>query len=196
MTKQSQSPKGVNTPTTKARTSAKKPVGITFLNDLVKETTSRTKYYYNVEEEQYFEYNKVFAKDVRDDLIKELLETSQYCRDNDINYLTEDYQFKQYAHLLMIKYFSSFDKMFKGKDYDYHIQIMNNLYKTGIYDLFFHDIFDKDEVQAVIDHLYMIESLVENYMNQVSNEKTKLQESIVNPEVLDKALPLYDEKLN
>lgn len=189
-------PTGTNVPTPKPKTSAKKPVGITFLNDLVKETNSRTKYYLDESKDNFIEYNKVFAKDTRDDLIKELVETVEYCNQNNINYLKLDIQIKQYTHFLMIKYFSSFDKMFRDKDFNYHIQVMNNMYKTGLYDLFFHDIFNKDEVQQVIDHLDLIESMLKNYVSQVENEKSKLQESVSNQALLDKALPLYDEKLN
>lgn len=173
---------------TVGKQSAKKPVGITFLNDLVKETKARTRYHLDEEKENFFEYNKTFAKDVRDELIAELVESSIYCKENNFKYLRNNIEIKQYAHFLMIKHFSSFGKMLEGKDFSYHIQIMKNMYKVGLFELFFNDVFDMDEVQAVIDHMYTIDSLINNYVKTVQAQKDFIEENVVNSEVKERAL--------
>lgn len=125
------------------------------LKDVIAQTKKldvMSTYTYDEENKKVIKYNEVFDKTQVEKLIIELFEDMKYAVNNDYNYFENDEQLIKYELLLVIKYFSHFKDEI-GDSFEDKISALEALMRTGIYDLFFEEIFDKDQVVNVIDHI-------------------------------------------
>ena len=125
------------------------------LKDVIAQTKKldvMSTYTYDEANKKVIKYNEVFDKTKVEKLILELFEDMQYAIKGGYNYFETDEQLIKYELLLIIKHFSHFKDEI-GDSFEDKISALEALMRIGLYDLFFEEIFDKDQVVDVIDHI-------------------------------------------
>lgn len=107
------------------------------------------------ENNKIVKYNKYFDKSKVEELVKELFTDMQYAIENKYEFFVNEEQLIKYELLLIIKYFSHFKNEI-GDSFEEKIGAMEALMKTGLYDLFFDEIFDIDQVADVIERVNLV----------------------------------------
>lgn len=100
-------------------------------------------------------FNKYFDRTKVEELIKELFTDMMYAVENEYNYFENEEQLIKYELLLVIKYFTHFKDEI-GETFEEKILAMEALMKLGLYDLFFDEIFDQDQVADVIERVNLV----------------------------------------
>ena len=100
-------------------------------------------------------FNKYFDRTKVEELIKELFADMMYAVENEYNYFETEEQLIKYELLLVIKYFTHFKDEI-GETFEEKILAMEALMKLGLYDLFFDEIFDQDQVADVIERVNLV----------------------------------------
>ncbi|MCL1696255.1 MULTISPECIES: hypothetical protein [unclassified Lysinibacillus] len=164
------------------------PVGLSYISQQSEYVNSKEKYYINKEQDKYIYYFPTFGKNKSDELIIELATTINYCHDKNIDFLKNDADVLKYVHFLIIKHFSSLYEEIKDKSFEVHIETLSKMYDTGMYDLFFNEIFNEDEVQKVIDQLYLTEELADKYVKELTEQKEIISKNVNTQLLRDKVL--------
>lgn len=165
-------------------TKKNKTVEASFFTNRAKNANKKEVYYFN--EQDYIEYYPKFSKSKKDALILELVNTVEYCKNNNIKDLRNNSEVQQYTYYLIIKYFTSlYDTLSKWNVED-NIAYMYALYESGDFELFFDEIFTYEEVQKVIDMLFAIEEMATLYAKDVALRNKKLEESIQSDYIKEK----------
>lgn len=112
---------------------------------------------------KYYEY---FDKTKVEKLILELFNDMQYALENDYEFFNSEEQLIKYELLLIIKHFSHFKDEI-GETFEEKIMAMEALMKIGLYDIFFDEVFDQNQVADVIHRV-----------NIVAEKAVKAQETI------------------
>lgn len=94
-------------------------------------------------------YNEYFSKTQVEKLILELFNDMKYAVENGYEFFESEEQLIKYELLLIIKHFSHFKDEI-GETFEEKIMAMEALMKIGLYDLFFDEIFDQNQVADVI----------------------------------------------
>ena len=135
----------------------------------------------NAEENRVIKYNKYFDTEKVQELIIELFEDMQYAVENDIPFFENDEQLIKYEMLLIIKYFSHF-KAEIGESFEEKIQALHALFKTGLFDLFFEELFLENEVVNVMER---VNQTAERAVF-IEKNMTEQLEKVENKEILKK----------
>lgn len=125
------------------------------LKDVIAESNKldvMSTYVVDSETKKIIKYNKVFDKTKVEKLILELFEDMQYVIQNNYKFFESDDQLIKYELLLIIKYFTHFKDEI-GVTFEEKISAMEALMRTGLFDLIFEEVFDKDKVVDVIDQI-------------------------------------------
>lgn len=101
------------------------------------------------------QYNKYFNRTQVEELVKELFADMQYAIKNEYEFFENEEQLIKYELLLIIKYFSHFKNEI-GETFEDKIMAMEALMKIGLFDLFFDEIFDQNQVADVIERVNMV----------------------------------------
>lgn len=104
------------------------------------------------ETKKTIKYYKVFDKSKVEQLTLELFEDMQYAIANEQNFFQSDDQLIKYELLLIVKHFTHFKDEI-GETFEDKISAMEALMRTGLFDLIFEEILDKDQVVDVIDQI-------------------------------------------
>ena len=104
------------------------------------------------ETKKTIKYNKVFDKAKTEKLILELFEDMKYAIEKEYKFFETDDQLIKYELLLIIKYFTHFKDEI-GNTFEEKISAMEALMRTGLFDLIFEEVLDKDQVVDVIDQV-------------------------------------------
>ena len=131
----------------------------------------------NAEENRVIKYNKYFDAEKIQELILELFEDMQYAVENDIPFFENEEQLIKYEMLLIIKYFSHFKEEI-GNNFEEKIVALHALFKTGLFDLFFEELFLENEVVNVMERVnqtaeraVFIEKEVKEQLEKVENKE-------------------------
>lgn len=125
------------------------------LKDVIAESNKldvMSTYVIDSETKKTIKYNKVFDKAKVEKLILELFEDMQYVIKNNYKFFESDDQLIKYELLLIIKYFTHFKDEI-GVTFEEKISAMEALMRTGLFDLIFEEVFDKDQVVDIIDQI-------------------------------------------
>ena len=101
---------------------------------------------------KYYEY---FSKTQVEKLILELFNDMQYALANGYEFFKSEEQLIKYELLLIIKHFSHFKDEI-GETFEEKIMAMEALMKIGLYDLFFDEIFDQNQVADVVHRVNVV----------------------------------------
>lgn len=164
------------------------PVGLSYIDQQEKDVNRKEKYFFNKEQEKFIYYYPSFGKNKCDEVIIELASTINFCKENNLNYLKNDADVLQYTHFLIIKHFSSLHDELNDKAFEVHVETLSKLYDTGMYDIFFNEIFDEDEVQKLIDQLISIEDLANKYVKEIQYQKDNISKNVNNQLLKEKIL--------
>lgn len=109
----------------------------------------------DVEGNRVIKYNKYFNHKQIEKLIVELYEDMKYVIENKIEFFENEEQLLKYELLLIIKYFSHFKDEI-GSSFEEKIHALEVLMKIGIFDLFYEEIFDDNQVLEVIERVNLV----------------------------------------
>ncbi len=165
-----------------------KTVDASFFSQRAKSVNNNEVYHFDKEKGHSITYYPVFPKSKKDSLIVELIETIQYCKNNNIDYLKDDADITQYTGYLIIKHFTSlFDTLSKWSVED-NIAYLKGLYDSGDFEVFFDEMFTIEEVDKVFHQLKETNKIADIYKKELDKQK-QIIESKVNSNVLkEKAL--------
>ena len=125
------------------------------LKDVIAESNKldvMSTYVVDPETKKTIKYNKVFDKTKVEKLILELFEDMQYVIEKKYKFFENDDQLIKYELLLIVKYFTHFKDEI-GVTFEEKISAMEALMRTGLFDLIFDEIFNKDQVVDVIEQI-------------------------------------------
>lgn len=153
-----------------------KTVDSSFFTNRAKNANKKEVYYFN--DTDCIEYYPKFSKSKKDALILELVNTVDYCKNNNIEELRNKSEFYQYTYYLIIKHFTSlYDTLSKWTVED-NFTYLYSLYESGDFELFFDEIFPHEEVQNVIDMLNAVEEIANLYAKDVALRNKNIDENI------------------
>lgn len=167
-------------------------VDTSFFTQRAKNANRKEVYYFDKEKGHGITYFPKFSKLKKDKLIVELVETIQYCRKNNIDYLKDDADMEQYTGYLIIKHFTSLYETLSNWSIEKNIEYMYGLYDSGDFELFFEDIFTFEEVSKVFDQIKNVETIATTYKKELDKQKTIIESEVKNEVLKNKAL----EKIN
>lgn len=128
------------------------------LSELIEETQKfdvMSTFIIDEEENKVIKFNKYFDNKIVEKLAIEFFEDMQYSINNSYDFFENNDQFLKYELLLIIKHFSHFrDEI--GSSFEEKIQAMEILMKIGLFDIFFDEIFDQNQVYHVIERINTI----------------------------------------
>lgn len=128
------------------------------LKDVIAESKkidTMSTYLVDSDKKKVIKYYEVFDKTKVETLLAELFEDMQYAIQNDFNFFENDEELIKYELLLIIKHFSHFKDEI-GSTFEEKMSAMEALMRTGLYDLFFEEVFNKDEVAEIIEQVNKI----------------------------------------
>lgn len=155
---------------------SKKSVGLGYFNNKFKELNETKKFYLDEEKDEFIIYNVKFSFEKIALTIEELINTSLYCNDNNLEELKGE-KLLMYLDFLIFKNFTDADKLLKDKDFEYKLKFAKNIRDTGLVSLFIDNVFDSIEVNKVYDAFYEAEEKAKKLLPQIEKyerEKAKL----------------------
>ncbi|WP_342532795.1 hypothetical protein MHB40_15070 [Lysinibacillus sp. FSL K6-0057] len=163
-------------------------VSTAFFTQRAKDVNRKEVYHFDEEKGHSITYFPIFSKSKKDKLIIELIETIQYCKDNNIDYLKDDADMEQYLGYLIIKHFTSlYDTLSKWSVED-NIAYLKGLYDSGDFELFFDEIFTSEEVTKVFDQLRKTNEIANVYKKELDKQKQLIESNVKNNKLKEKAL--------
>lgn len=163
-------------------------VDTSFFTQRAKNVDRKETYHFDKDKGHSITYFPVFSKSKKDKLIIELIETIQYCKDNNIDYLKDDADMEQYLGYLIIKHFTSlYDTLSKWSVED-NIAYLKGLYDSGDFELFFDEIFTFEEVTKVFDQLKKTNEIANAYKKELEKQRQIIESDVKNDALKEKAL--------
>ena len=133
-----------------ARKPAKKTLKLSKVVEGKKKINEFSEYIWNEEENEIIKYNKVFDRAIIEELTLELFNDMQEAINKKFAYFENDDQLFKYELLLIIKHFTHFKDEI-GDTFEEKITALEALMSVGLFDLFYEEVFSKDEVARVIN---------------------------------------------
>jgi len=118
-----------------------------------------------------------------EELIKELYQDISYAKEKDIDFFNNDEEFIKYELFLIIKHFSHFKDEI-GETFEEKIEAFNVLISTGLYDLFFDEIFEPSEVYEVLNKVGQVTENAMKLADEEINARKEAQKLVKNKEIL------------
>lgn len=165
-----------------------KPITLSFVDKKVKELNKMEKYYIDADNVDFINYYPKFANDKIEKLLMQLAESVKYCRDNNLEFLKSDVDIIKYTSFLIIKHFTSLNNELEDKSFEVHVDTLDKLHKSGLYELFIEDMFDELEIQKVIDKLTNITNLHKKHTDDINSKREFIENNVQNEELKKKAL--------
>ena len=133
-----------------ARKPAKKTLKLSKVVEGKKKINEFSEYIWNEEENEIIKYNKVFDRAIIEELTLELFNDMQEAINKKFAYFENDDQLFKYELLLIIKHFTHFKDEI-GDTFEEKLTALEALMSVGLFDLFYEEVFSKDEVARVIN---------------------------------------------
>lgn len=163
-------------------------VDTSFFTQRAENVNRKEVYHFDEEKGHSITYYPVFPKSKKDELIVELIETIQYCKKKNIDYLKNDADMEQYTGYLIIKHFTSlFDTLSKWSVED-NIAYLKGLYDSGDFEIFFDEIFSNEEVSKVFDQLRKTNEIASIYKKEIEKQRQIIESDVKNDVLKEKAL--------
>lgn len=163
-------------------------VDTSFFTQRAKNANRKEVYHFDEEKGHSITYFPKFSKLKKDKLVIELVETIQYCKKNEIDYLKDDADMEQYTGYLIIKHFTSLYDTLSTWSVEKNIEYMHGLYDSGDFELFFDDIFSFEEVNKVFDQIKKVNTIATTYKKELDKQKSIIESEIYNEKLKNKAL--------
>jgi len=145
-------------------------------------------YHFNEEKGHSITYFPKFSQIKKDKLVVELIETIQYCKDNKMEYLTNDAHVDQYTGYLIIKYFTSLFDTLSKLSIENNIDYMYELYDNGHFEFFLEDLFSLEEVEKVFNQLKKTKELAMLYKKELDLHKQTIESQVQTKALKEKVL--------
>lgn len=110
---------------------------------------------WNAEQNEIIKYNKKFDKSIIEKLTLELFNDMQDAINKKFVYFENEEQLLRYQLILIIKHFSHFKDEI-GEAFEDKITALDALESIGLFDLFFEELFDVNEVAIVINKINLV----------------------------------------
>lgn len=161
----------------------KRQIKLSTLEKQFNDTQKMHTHLINKETGEYVKYNLRFDKQEVEKLISELNEHLLYSQENNIDYFKNDDEFLKYAFYLIIKHFSHFKDEISDKFED-NIKAMNKLLSTGLFEKFYKEVFDMNEVWEVIDKINEIMQLSLKITELENEKRQEILKQVENKEII------------
>jgi len=153
-------------------------VDTSFFAQRAKNANRKEVYHFDEEKGHSITYFPKFSKLKKDKLVIELVETIQYCKKNNINYLKDDADMEQYTGYLIIKHFTSLYETLSTWSIEKNIEYMYGLYDSGDFELFFDEIFTFEEVNKVFDQIKNVNTIATTYKKELDKHKAVIESEV------------------
>jgi len=163
-------------------------VDASFFTQRAENVNRKEFYHFDKEKGHSITYYPAFSKSKKDELIVELINTIQYCKINNIDYLNNDADMEQYTGYLIIKHFTSLYETLSKWTVEENITYLKELYDSGDFELFFDEIFSNDEVIKVFDQLKATNEIASIYKKELDKQKQLIESNVKNDKLKEKVL--------
>jgi len=162
-----------------------KPINFNDIEKKYAKVNSYETYVVDVETNSVIKYNPLFDKKKIQALKVELFEKLKYSKEQEINFLENDFEFYNYIYFLTIKYFTHFKDMI-ADDFETQIIQMEKLVSTGLFELILIDVLPEDEMQKVFDAVLDAIELAERAVAIEEQFKLDMKKKTSNPVVRER----------
>lgn len=150
-------------------------------NDLNKRTT----FVVDEETNTVIKYNEKFDEVKIQELFKTAYEHLIHVEENDLNFLKTDEEFIQYIQFLTILKFSNLGDEI-SYDFETCVNVMDWVVSTGLFHLFYQELFDGNEVIKILDRLEEYMKAVNEVYQLEKKTKKEMLEKVENEEILNR----------
>lgn len=146
------------------------PVGFDFFEKQAVHANRKEKFFLNEEQTEYFMYHPTFSTKKRDALMKEFLETLEFCNENKIDHFKTESDELYYLNFLIVKYFTDVtSKHLEDADYYAHVAAFDALYESGWLEIIVNEAFDIEEIAKVTNQYNMAKNRIKNLNIQLQH---------------------------
>lgn len=166
-----------------------KAFGISHINKQAKEINKMSRYYSSIDNgETHIDYYPFFSNSKIDELLTELIMSTNECKEKGLDYLRNDEEIIMYAYFLIIKHFTALKKQLDKKTIEFHFTVLNNLYDKGYYEEFINEMFDENEVQKVIDKMHNLEEFALRNEQRLLEKVKVIKDNTTNKHLQEKLI--------
>lgn len=145
-----------------------------------KDVNKQTIYVYDKENNIVIRYNEKFNPATTENLLKLTYDNLVFAEKNNINYFKNDTAFLQYIYFLIIKFYSNLGKDIPDK-LDEQIPVFHSIIETGLFELFFNELFDPEEVLGVVDKVKSFAQVIDQIAQLDEHAREQVLSSIESP---------------
>lgn len=157
----------------------------------MKDINTLSTFVYDEESNTVIKYYEKFSPQRIEAVLKECHDKLLYCEEHEISYFKKDTNFLHYVYFLLIKHMSNIGKDISDKFEDQLVQF-DAIVTSGLFELFFTEIYDLSEVQLVVERLQSFMALSAKIAELDEATREKLLNTVESP-VIKKRLESASE---
>jgi hypothetical protein len=173
-----------NQPSTKPK-KRQKAIKLSDIQAKQKDIKKLTTYIYDEENNIVIRYNEKFNPATTEKLLKHAYESLVFAEENDIDFFKNDTAFLQYIYFLLIKFYSNLGKDLSDK-LNEQIPQFASLVETGIFELFFSELFNMNEVLDVVDKMKSFAQVIDQIAQLDEHTRQQILSSVESPVIKNK----------
>lgn len=148
-------------------------------------------YLYDKESNTVIRYYEKFNPAITEKILKHAYENLLYAEKNNIDVFKNDISFLQYIYFLIIKFYSKLGNDLSD-NLEEQIPQFISLIETGLFELFFSELFDPEEVLTVVDKIKSFMEITAQLAELDEKTRNQILESVESP-VIKKKLEANNE---
>lgn len=149
------------------------------ITKLANEMDKTEKFYLDKANDKYILYYPLFSDIKIDELLQELDETINHCKENDKR-LDNDEKCTKYLQFLIVKHFTSLKDELIDRSVDVHFETKSALEKSGLQRILLDHVLDSNEIHKVLDRRNALVNMVENLAHELEKELKNKDLKIIN----------------
>lgn len=170
---------------TKAKKPRQRNIKLTDIQAKQKDINKQSTYVYDEENNIVIRYNEKFNPATTEKLLKEAYESLLFDEENDLGFFKNDTSFLQYIYFLIIKFYSHLGKDIPDK-LDEQIPVFHSIVETGLFELFFDQLYDANEVLAVVDKVKSFVQVIDQIAQLDEHTREQILSSVESPVIKKK----------
>jgi hypothetical protein len=148
-------------------------------------------YLYDEESNTVIRYYEKFNPATTEKILKHAYENLLYAEKNNIDVFKNDISFLQYIYFLIVKFYSKLGNDLSD-NLEEQIPQFISLIETGLFELFFSELFDPEEVLTVVDKIKSFMEITAQLAELDEQTRNQILESVESP-VIKKKLEANNE---
>jgi len=175
--------KKANQPSTKNK--RQRNIKLSDIQAKQKDINKLSTHVYDKENNIVIRYNEKFNPATTEKLLNLTYDNLVFAEKNNINYFKNDTAFLQYIYFLIIKFYSNLGKDIPDK-LDEQIPVFHSIIETGLFELFFNELFDPEEVLGVVDKVKSFAQVIDQIAQLDEHIREQVLSSIESPVLKNK----------